>query len=231
MSKRVLVTGASSGIGRSTAIEFASRGAEVVLTGRREDALAEVSGICGDKSSFVVADLASAQECVRLGALATAELGDRELVVVQAAGIAEFGDFAGMSIDSIEDQIRTNLMGPVYLTHAVLPTMLEARKGHLILVLSVAAEQVLAGSAAYSGSKAGLRMMAKVWAAESRRKGIRVTSILPGAVDTPIWQGGGPPKSDMLSAEAVAQLIADVGLSPADRSFDEILLMPPKGIL
>ena len=230
MSKRAIVTGATSGIGRATAVELARRGCELVLTGRRQDKLDEVAQECGGATS-VCADIGELVDCQRIAVVATDGLGERELIVVHAAGIAEFGDFQQMSVESIESQIRTNLMGPIYLTHEVLPTMLAAGKGHLVQILSVAAELVLSGSAAYSGSKAGLRMMAKVWAAEYRRKGIRVTSILPGAVDTPLWAGGGPPRKDMIPASAVAEVVADAVMSPPDRNYDEIHLMPPKGIL
>ena len=76
-------------------------------------------------------------------------------------------------------------------------------------------------------------MFGKCIAAEYRTRGIRVTSILPGSTDTPLWdsQSFQPNREDMLSPRAVAECIRDVILSPADRSFDEIVLMPPKGIL
>lgn len=231
MKKLVLVTGASSGIGRASSIELAARGCQVVLVGRREDALKEAAAECGDGALYRVADVSSSADVLTL-AKEVGELVDgMELVLVNAAGIAEFGDFEQMSLESIEAQIQTNLLGPAYLVHALIPLMLSAERGHVVNVLSVAAELVLPGSAAYSATKAGLRMMSKVWAAEYRRKGVRFSCILPGAVDTPIWGGGGPPRKDMIPVTAVSDVIADVVMSPPDRSYDEIHLMPPKGIL
>ena len=82
-------------------------------------------------------------------------------------------------------------------------------------------------------SKAGLLAAARGWQAEYRRTGLRITNLLPGATDTPIWDGGSfiPERNDMLPAAAVAEAIRDLILSPSDRNVDELTLMPPKGIL
>ena len=105
--------------------------------------------------------------------------------------------------------------------------------GQIIIGLSVAAVHVCPGSAGYATSKAALHMLGKVIAQDYRGEGIRVTSLLPGSVDTPLWEGKEwtPPKSDMLPVTAVAEAIRDLVLMPLDRNIDELHLMPPKGIL
>jgi short-subunit dehydrogenase len=225
---RVVVTGASSGIGRATALLAAQRGFEVVAVARRADRLASMASestttrilthaldLNGDQSSLI--------------ALVTG-LTPAPLALVNAAGVAEFGDFA--SVDA-RRMVETNLIAPIRLIQALLPLMLESGSGQIVNVLSVAATTIFPGAAAYSASKAGLLAAGRSLAAEVRRKGIRVTSILPGAVDTPIWDGASfvPAREDMLSAEAVAQAIVDILSLPPDRNVDELTLMPPKGIL
>ena len=103
-------------------------------------------------------------------------------------------------------------------------------------VVAAAAALVLppfAGAAAYSASKAGLFMFGKSLAAEYRKAGLKITSIIPGATDTAIWdrQGFIPPREDMLHSESVGEVIRDVIMSPSDRNIDELVIMPPKGIL
>jgi NAD(P)-dependent dehydrogenase (short-subunit alcohol dehydrogenase family) len=125
------------------------------------------------------------------------------------------------------------MIGPMQLCKFAIPWMLRAGGGHIVNVLSIAATHPFSGAAAYCASKAGLHMFGKALAAEYRGRGIRVTSLLPGSTDTPLWdkQSFQPSREDMLPARAVAECIRDVILSPPDRSYDEIVLMPPKGIL
>jgi NAD(P)-dependent dehydrogenase (short-subunit alcohol dehydrogenase family) len=158
-------------------------------------------------------------------------MGDAEPVLVNAAGVAEFGDFSEMSLASVEGQVQTNLMAPLVLCHEIIPWMLASGGGRIVNVLSVAATHAFPGAVAYGAAKAGLLMAGRCLAAEYRRHGIRVTSVLPGATDTPLWGAGGPDRADMLAAQAVADLIADIVDMPSDRNVDEITLMPPKGIL
>jgi NAD(P)-dependent dehydrogenase (short-subunit alcohol dehydrogenase family) len=232
MRRRAIVTGASSGIGRATALLLAQAGCEVVLAARREDLLKEACAECGPQASFVVADMTSADDCRRLIRIAR-ERGEAYPVLVNAAGIAEFGPFAETPVDDFERQVRVNLLGPAYCCHAVIPWMLENGGGQIINVLSVAARHVFPGSSAYGTSKAALYWLGKSIAADYRKDGIRVTSLLPGATDTPLWDDKEltPSRAEMMPARAVAETILDLVAMPPDRNVDELLLMPPKGIL
>lgn len=236
--KRIVVTGASSGIGRLVSLKLSSHSVELVLVARREQLVKDLAQQCeanGSSCLPIACDVTDYVDCMRMLERAKAFNSESEVtpVLVNSAGVAEFGDFAEMSITSIENQIRTNLMGPLYACHEMIPWMIERGGGQIINVLSMTAAHVMAGSAAYSAAKAGLLMLGKTIAAEYRRKGVRVTSVLPGATDTPIWNDKSfvPPREDMLTIDAVADLIADIVLMPPDRNIDELTIMPPKGVL
>ncbi len=216
-----VVTGASSGIGRETALALGPKCDSIVVTARRGDLL---------QGPAAVGDLCDESTQDQIVALVQGQAG--RIALINAAGTAEFGDSVEMGIESFKRQLDINLTASVSLTLKLLPLML-ARGGHVVNVLSIAATEPFAGAAGYCASKAGLYMFGKSLAGEYRSRGIRVTNILPGSTDTTLWdkQSFSPKKEDMLSPKAVAECIRDVVLSPADRSFDEIVLMPPKGIL
>lgn len=234
MTKCIIITGASSGIGREAALALSAPGHQLVLAARRQQLLLELLEECLDRGGAahtVACDVSKVDDCRMLVEDARRIAGAATPVLINAAGVAEFGDFSEMPVASIENQIQTNLVAPLYLCHEVIPWMLESGRGQIVNVLSVAATRAFGGAVAYAAAKAGLLAAGRCLAEEYRRKGIRVSSILPGATDTPLWAGGGPSKSDMLPASAVAQAIADIVALPEDRNIDEILLMPPKGVL
>ena len=158
-------------------------------------------------------------------------LGEGEQVLVNNAGTAQFGVFHEMAWDDHVKQIELNLIGTMAATYAVLPAMLDEGSGQFINVLSIAATHVFAGAEAYSASKAGALAFGRSLSAAYRAQGIRVSQILPGATNTPIWGSTGPDKDEMLAPEAVARVIRDLIDAPADRVIDEVTISPPKGIL
>lgn len=224
--KEIIITGASSGIGAATARLLG--GHRLILVGRNAERLEAVAREAGGRA--IVADLTDASGLESVAAAVDNESGDR--VIVHAAGIAHFGDTAEMPWDTIENQIEINFVAPLRLTHLLLPWLL-AGSGQVVNVLSIAATNTFPGAAGYCGSKTGLLAAMRSLSAEYRKQGLRITNVIPGATDTPLWEGGSfvPERKDMLTAEAVALCIADVIHAPADRNFDEITLMPPKGIL
>lgn len=162
-------------------------------------------------------------------ALALGELpNDLEPCLVNNAGIGEFGPFSEMPANAIEQQIQTNLVGAMLLTQTVLP--LFANGGRIVNVLSVVAEIPLPNSAAYAASKAGLRMFGRVLQEELREQGVLITNLMPGATSTEIWSEGAN-RADMMPPSAVAETIAWLLTSPPNRVVDEMMLMPPKGVL
>lgn len=234
---RVVITGASSGIGSELALLLAARKYALVLSARRTELLEKLAKEAREAGAREVAvvhwDAAANDD---LGALFSGleELSGRgEIVLVNAAGTASFGEFADADFSRAVEIVQTNLLGTMKATHEILPLMLADGKGQIVNILSVAATHIFPGAAAYCASKAGALAFTRSLNAEVRAKGVRVSAVIPGATDTPLWEGKGwvPPKEDMLSSRAVAEAIRDLLEMPRDRSVDELHLMPPKGIL
>jgi len=228
--KKIVITGASSGIGRATAIQLSKSKHDLVLIARREDVLKEVAAECGG-ATVIAADLSKLDDIPGIvGQIRTEGVYP---VLVNAAGTGVFDKYANLDWADIEAQITINELSPMRLIHAILPWMLEEGGGQIVNVLSRVASQVMPGCAAYGASKAGLLMLGNTVAQEYRREGIKVTSLLPGAVDTPIWDGmtGHPDRADMIPVQVVAETIADLIDRPHTHNVDELTLMPTKGIL
>lgn len=233
--KQVLITGASSGIGAELAILLAEHGYELVLTARRENLLKELAVKCEELGALRVGVIAGdIEEVSRDPNVVELLKGEGEVVLVNNAGFADFGDYATSDLAANEEQMAKNLVGSMAMTRAVLPKMLADGRGLILNVLSIAARTVFPGAAVYSASKAGLMQFGNVIREEYRRQGIRVTNVLPGATDTPIWgmdAAVGPPREKMLRAKAIAEAIAGVIALPSDRVVEEIVITPPDGVL
>jgi len=228
---RALVTGASSGIGRATARALAAEGARVALAARDRpalDALArELEGAV--VTACDVRDAAAVDAAV---AEAAGGFGGLDLVVT-AAGLGRFGDTASFPVEEWDEVLDVDLRGTFLVLRAALPHVRRS-KGRLITLSSVAALRPFPGSAAYCAAKAGVRALAQVVAEENRRAGVRVTNLVVGAVDSPFWDRAGGTElahERMLRPEDVARTIVQTAAQPAGASVDEIVLMPPEGIL
>lgn len=166
--KRVLVTGAASGVGKATAALFACEGADVVAFDRTAGA-----GII----EIDLTDSARTADLVR-------EHGPFD-VVLNIAGMVKLEHLADVSLASWQRQIDVNLTAPFVISQAALPGLLE-RKGNIVNVSSVAGVRGQAYSAAYCASKAGLLMLTKSMALELSQQGVRVNCVCPGGIDTPL---------------------------------------------
>jgi NAD(P)-dependent dehydrogenase (short-subunit alcohol dehydrogenase family) len=187
-SRKCLVTGAASGIGRATAIAAAGEGAELFLTDLNAEALAKVAEqirAAGGRVAMVRAFDVSDAEAV--GAFARdvhAAHGSLD-VIMNIAGIAQWGRIDAMPLAAWRRVIDVNLMGPVHVMQAFVPAMIGAgRGGHLVNVSSAAGLFGLPWHAAYSASKFGLRGVSEVLRFDLARHGIDVTLVCPGGVRT-----------------------------------------------
>jgi short-subunit dehydrogenase len=186
----VLVTGASSGIGRAAAQALAGRGARVLLHGRDESALAEVAARTG--GTPLPADLANPEEGVRLAERALAAAGRVDALVANAGTgwAAPFVDTPPAELDRL---IEVNLTAAVRLTHALLPGMLRRGTGYLAYVTSIAGRTGVAGEAVYAATKGGLDAFAESLRFELAGTGVGVGVLVPGVVATRFFERRGRP--------------------------------------
>lgn len=202
--KKLLVTGASSGIGRAIAIMVAQAGAQVVVTGRNEERLAETLRLLsGEGHTAIAADLADEQS---ISAIITA--GIKYDGVVFNAGVVNYLPIKFLSQEKIEDTFSVNVNGSILLCQQLLKNKQIARKGSLVFISSISSKLGIAGTALYAASKAAITAFAKVTAAECASMGIRSNSVCPGIVVTPMTEQA----NAALSAEAMAEAAKDYPL-------------------
>lgn len=187
--KVAIITGASSGIGRATALLFAREGAKLVVTARRQselDGLAvEIEG-AGGEAVAVAGDVKDESLAKALVDTAIDRFGGLDIAFNNAGSIGEMGSVSEMSLAGWRDTLDTNLTSGFLGTKYQVPAMIERGGGSIVFSSSFVGHTVgLPGMAAYAASKAGLVGLTQVLAAELGAKGIRVNAILPGGTDTP----------------------------------------------
>ncbi len=231
---RIVITGASSGIGRATALLAAKHGHSLFLIARNQDRLEKVAQECKDGGArYVVYDLYDISKSTRAIAKMHDVAGGGEIVLVNNAGCAQFGEFHEMPIEKSIEQVEVMLNGTMRMAHTLLPMMLEQKKGTIVNVLSIAATHTFASAEAYSSAKAGALAFSKCLAMSYKDQGVRVIALIVGATDTPLWddKDWSPPKEDMLTSDQVATKIIEAIEQQNGGEYQEIVLLPPKGIL
>jgi short-subunit dehydrogenase len=186
----VVVTGASSGVGRATALELASAGAKVVLAARREGALSEAAAECqrrGGEALAVPTDVRDAEAVQRLAGAAAERFG-RIDVWVNNAAVSMFGRFGEAPYDIWREVVEVDFFGYVHGARAVLPRFREQGRGTLINVASVNSHVAFPYISSYVASKFAIRGFAESLREEVRGENIDVCTIKPAAIDTPLFQ-------------------------------------------
>jgi 3-oxoacyl-[acyl-carrier protein] reductase len=198
--KVALVTGASQGIGRDTALALAGAGAKVAVAARNEEKLAALAKdivAAGGEAFAVRMDVADAEQ-VKSGFKTVIEKLGRLDILVNNAAITRDGLALRMKADDWDAVIRTNLTGAHFCIQQALSTMMRARAGRIINISSVVAEMGNAGQANYVAAKAGLIGLTKAIAMEIASRNITVNAVAPGFIETPM--------TDVLSAEVKENL-------------------------
>lgn len=236
MSKTILITGATAGIGAATAELFAKAGHRLILTGRRAERLTELASRLDTETltlAFDVRDKAQVKEAI-------ASIPDNWKaidILVNNAGLA-----AGMdpvqsgSIDDWEQMIDTNVKGLLYMTREISPGMCERKSGHIINIGSVAGKEVYPNGNVYCATKHAVDALSKAMRIDMLPYGIKVTNVAPGLVETEfsmvrfkgdetrsenVYKGMEP-----LTGKDIADVIWYVANTPAHVTINDILVMP-----
>lgn len=207
-----IVTGASAGIGRATALALAARGHHVGLVARRRellDALADEIRSAGGTAHVAPADV-SDRDALRDAFASVADALGPVDVLVANAGFGARTRLDPMNIDEIEATIRVNVLGVIYSIEAVLPEMLRRRSGQIVAISSLAAYKGLPGESAYCASKSAVNAYTEGLRIELRRSGIKVATVCPGFVDTAMNDMDAAFVPFLISAEDAAGRIARV---------------------
>lgn len=235
--QRAIITGASSGIGKATALSLAKAGIDVALASRSQDKLEAVASAArevGVEAKAYPLDLNQLEEIPAIIAEIDADFGPID-ILINNAGMGYTNSLSETSLADWQQVINLNLTSVFQCVQGILPAMRERGSGTIINVASIAAQTPFPDWGAYSVSKAGVVALAKVLAAEERASGIRVTNILPGAVNTSIWDTetvkADFDRSLMLTPEVVAQAILQAVLLPPEAAIEDITIMPSAGAL
>ncbi len=208
----VLITGASSGIGKATARYFSDQGHAVVLVGRHKERLEEVASQLKSKSLVLAVDVRREPEIEFMVHESIKVFPDLK-IVVNNAGVFERSSFHETSEESWAKISETNILGPVRIMRKIIPIFLKQKEGMFVNIASSVGLRPVAGMAAYGTSKAALIHLTQTLALEYASRGLRFHGICPGVVETPIHGGratemaGAHPLGRVGTAEEVARAV------------------------
>jgi NADP-dependent 3-hydroxy acid dehydrogenase YdfG len=228
-----LVTGASAGIGRACAVALVQAGAKIIATGRRRAELESLKKQCPSGSVETLAgDLNDARFAEDLAAAA------REVdIFVNNAGILKYAPLLDMSDDECEAMFRTNVLATFRITRAVAKSMVQSRRGHIIVMSSIAAREVYQLGVIYCATKHALSAITRGLRIELQGHGIKVTEIAPGMVDTGIRATSDHPrvlealksrKFSPLTSEEVADVVV-YAAQAAPNCCPDLIELRPRG--
>lgn len=236
---RAIVTGASSGIGKATALAFAKSGIEVVLVSRSKDKLKTVADeikALGTqvKVNIYPLDLAVVEQVQQQISDICTQFGPID-ILVNNAGMGYTNYLHDTPLEDWQQVLNLNLTSVFQCIQGVLPQMRDRSSGTIINVASIAAFNAFPNWGLYGVSKAALVALSKALSVEEREHGIRTVTISPGSVNTPIWDTDTVQadfnRQAMLTPEIVAQSILHTALLPTQAVVEEMIVMPSGGAL
>ena len=207
-----VVTGASAGIGRATAWALAAEGAEVVLAARRMERLRELAKAIEKQGGTALPVQCDIGELSSIEALVAAveKAHGRVDVLVNNAGLSGGGRFDAVAVDKIIETTRVNYLGVVLCTKLFLPMMLEQGSGHIVNVASLAGRYATPGASVYTATKHAVVAFSEALYYELKPKGIVVTSVNPGFVETEQWPHDDKPSWTVMQPDRISRAIVDV---------------------
>jgi len=229
-SKVIVITGGSSGIGRTTALQLAPEGHSFLLVGRNkqrlEEACREVEEL-GSKARAATGDVASAEDVEKHYRKAMDEFG-RIDVLIANAGVGYFGNLEELTIQEYDEQFDTNVRGVFLWIKQVLPSMKERDIGQIIVTSSNLALETSARASIYAATKHAVQAIVGSLRKELKETNIKAATVNPGSVSTPWFDGKDVDRSRMLSAEDVAKAFKMI-INQSDTSdIDHIHLLPTR---
>lgn len=236
MAEVCVITGAGSGIGRATCLALAQRKVNIIMGGRNLERLESTAEGCKNvKVRCSAGDVKNPDYTDSLfqHALELRENSSSKILAVFAAGKAQFGPTLEQEQDIWDETIGTNLTGIYNCCRSAIRAMLSIGGGRIVNVLSIAAKIPFPESAAYVASKYGALGLTRSLNAEFRKQNIFLTAFLPGSSATKLWeeQPWSPPQEEMLDPLNVGEMIAHIVTAPLTYNVDEIVFMPPRGVL
>ncbi len=230
----IWITGASSGIGKAAAVEFARTGCRVFISSRRVTELERINEALKKEKLELdvypcnVASYANVDKTIKK--ILTNHKID---CLINNAGITSFKLAEENSIKEIDSIINTNLLGSIYTIKSILPKMIEQGGGTIINILSIVTKRIFTNSSAYAASKNGLKAYTDVLREEVRKYKIKMVNIIPGAIETSMWSQEIRKQNShrMMSTEDIARLLVWVFLQKENMISEEIVVRPIEGDL
>ncbi len=227
---RIVITGGSSGIGESTALEMAKSGHRFYLTGRNETGLQQICSklkSLGCDSHYGVGDVGIEADVERHFQDVKKKLGGIDVLFANA-GVGYFGNLEDLTIEQYDSQFNTNVRGVFLWINKVLPLLRKQNSGHVIVTSSNLGMKTGARCSLYAGTKHAVQAMVWCLRDELKGTGVKAATINPGSVDTPWFDGKEVDRTKMLAVEDVAKAVRFIIDQDETSDIDHILLLPGK---
>ncbi|CAN5258234.1 SDR family oxidoreductase [soil metagenome] len=232
---RIVVTGATKGIGRAITEVFATKGFDVAICARDESALKKLEALLKNKYPTIEVIAVTADMSLRDDVFRFAEIikGHWETVevLVNNAGLFLPGNVTTEPEGTLEKLIETNVYSAYYMSRAMLPLLQANDRGHIFNISSVAGLKAYPNGGSYSISKFAMTGLSKALREELNQQNIRVTTVMPGAVLTASWEGVDLPKERFIDVEDLAQLIYDCYKVSYRTVVEDLIVRPMLGDL
>jgi short-subunit dehydrogenase len=230
----IWITGASSGIGKAVALEFAKIGCNVFVSARRAQELERLKDEAGKSGENIFPFPCNVASHTNVEQTFKKISSDFEInCLINNAGLTSFKNASENSVNEINDIINTNLLGSIYAIKSVLPSFIKNESGTIINILSVVVQKIFTRSSVYTASKMGLLGFSNSLREEVRKHNIRVINVIPGATETSMWSQDIRKEKGalMMNPESIARIIVSNYLQKDNLVTEEIVLRPITGDL
>ena len=229
-NRKAIVTGATRGIGRAIAKALAGNGASVAICGRKQNEVEEtarqLAAETGAKVVGKTADVSNNSQVSDFFRFVDASLGGLD-ILVNNAGVGVFRATADLTIEEWRSVVDTNLTGVFYCSHEALSRLKRGNGGYIINISSLAGKNAFAGGAAYNASKFGLNGFSEAMMLDHRNDDIRVSTIMPGSVDTE-FNSGATGAEWKIAAEDIAEIVLSLLRMPTRTLISRVEVRPAK---